>query len=483
VRAVCPFLLAFVSLLPLGCALSEQDLDAFQHTATGPDKLRAVLADDQRPARLRAHAALDLLDMSRRELDGQGLLFSDLARLPPSARGAIVPGFRAGLETRMRTPLGQPPSSEAVRAKDAGVELLGMVEGKARAMLGAELLSWTTADMALRADAGRFGLEATASKVGADAGMTLLDGLRAEQTPRDILRLARSIHALARPDTRAATAGRLIAIERTYRAPEHDSVLTAQARRELFADTQPDEAVLKAQVAARRRSALTTELLPALGLFADQAPARARLVELARSGGVEPEQRRQALELLSGHVTVAELSPLLELALDQREQPELRELALSRAGETRAREALPSLLMVLGQRTHASLRQRAGELTLEIGGHETLPLFFRALPNHWDTQYSKREIEAYGERLARIEPDNALLIFLAERLHASSWWHRVLALHYFAHHGSIEHVWRIRQHLADPNAVLGEGWPAGHTVGQEARVALTVALERLHGGG
>jgi hypothetical protein len=477
------------------CTLSERDLDAFQHTATGPEKLRAILADEQRPPRLRAHAALDLLDLSRREHDGSGELFSDLARLPAKARGAIVPGFLAGLEARIRTEPGQTPSSDAVRAKDAGVELLAMLEGKARALLGAELVTWTTADMPLRADVGRFSLEAMAGTVGADAATTLLEGLTSEQSPHDVLRLARAIDELAPlmaspsaaggPTTgavRSLAAERLIVLERAYRAPQHDAVLDAQTRRELFPGGAPEPSVLKAQVAARRRGALTAELLPAIGLFADQAAARVRLVELGRSGTVEPEQRSQALSLLAGHVTQAELSPLLELALDQRELPELREAALARAGETHAREALPSLLMVLSERTHASLRQRAGELSLEIGGPETLPLFFRAMPHHWDTQYGKREIDAYSERLARIQPDNTVLLFLAERLHAAMWWHRVLALRYFAYHGSAEHVWRIRQHLADPNFITGDDWPAGHTVGQEARAALNVALERLHGG-
>jgi hypothetical protein len=472
----------FACVLAVGCTLTERDLDAFQSTATGPEKLRAILTDEQRPAALRAHAALDLLDLSRREADGRGELFRDLARLPAKARGAIVPGFLAGLDARMRTAPGQPPSAEAVRAKDAGVELLGMLEGKARALLGAELLAWTTADMLQRADVGRFSLEAMASAVGPPAADTLLQGITLEQSSRDVLRLSRAVDELASPAVRAGTAERLIAIERAYRAPQYDAALMEEARRALAASDAPDPNVLKAQVAARRRSALTAELLPAIGLFADQPAVRARLVELARSGIIEPEQRSQALALLAGHVTQAELSSLLELALDQRELPELREAALARAGETHAREALPSLLMVMGERTHGNLRQRAGELALEIGGTETLPLFFRALPNHWDTLYGKHEIDAYTERLAHIPPDNALLIFLAERLHASAWWHRVLALRYFAHHGSVEHVWRIRQHLADPNMVIGKDWPAGHTVGQEARAALNVALERLHGG-
>jgi hypothetical protein len=472
----------FVPVLAAGCTLGERDIDAFQHTATGPDKLRAVLHDVARPPGLRARAALNLLALTRQNLDGRAALFGELEKLDPSTRGAIVPGFKAGLARRMRTRPGEKPSADAVRAKDAGVELFALLQGKERASLGKELLGFMVSDIPLRADAGEYHLEAVVDMLGEDSAQVLLSGLRADLLPRDVLRLARAIHAHAQPALRPSVAERLIDIERAYRSPKHDAVLAAQAGVELGTQGTAHDAqtMLEAQVAARRRSALTGQLMPALGLFADQAVARAYLVGLARRGDVEPEQRRLALSLLKGRVQASEVDGLLELALDERELSELREAALVRAGETGAREALPSLLTVLGDRAHAALRKRAGEFVLDIGGPEMLSVFFRSLPRHWDTQYEKREIDAYSERINRFVPEPQILLLMGERLHSSLWCHRVLALRYFASRGIVDDVWRIRQHLGDVLPVLGEDWPRGYTVGQEAQAALNQALERLH---
>jgi hypothetical protein len=464
--------------------LGDRDIDAFQHTATGPDKLLAVLHDGERPASLRARAALNLLGLSRRDLDGRTVLFKELRKLDLATRGAIVPGFKAGLARRMQTQVGQKPSPQAIRAKDAGVELLAMLKGKEQASLGAELLGFMVADIPLRADAGQFDLEALASTLGTSAGPTLLAGLREDLPPGHVLRLSRALHAHAEPGLRPRVAERLLAIERAYRSPKHDPVLAAQARDQLRTQgsTPEDATMLEAQVAARRRSALTSELMPALGLFADQPVARAYLVALARRGDVEPEQRSLALSLLQKRVAASEVTALLELALDERELAELRETALVRAGETGSRETLPALLTIVGDRAHASLRSRAGQYVLDIGGAEMLPVFFRSLPRHWDTHYEKREIDAYSERINRFHPDPPLLVVFGERLHSSLWCHRVLALRYFASRGTAEDVWRIRQHLGDAHPVYGDGWPRGYTVGQEAHAALNQALERLHSG-
>lgn len=477
-----PLLLLLAPLLALSCTLSERDIDAFQSTATGPDKLRAVLHDVQRPASLRARAALNLLALSRRDLDGRTALFKELEKLDVPTRGAIVPGFKAGLARRMRTEVGTPPTADAVRAKDAGVELLAMLEGRERASLGNELLKFMVADLPLRADEGEYRLEALANMLGREGAQTVLDGLSPELPPRDVLRLAHVLHTHAALDLRERVAERLIDIERAYRSPEHDRVLAAQAGVELGTQgkARDEQTMLAAQVAARRRSALAEQLMPALGLFADQALTRAYLVQLARRGDVEPEQRRLALSLLKNRVVAGEVTPLLELALDERELSELREAALLRAGETGARETLPALLTVLGDRAHANLRSRAGELVLDIGGAELMPLFFRSLPRHWDTQYDKREIDAYSERINKFPPEPQLLLLFGERLHSSIWCHRVLALRYFASRGIIDDVWRIRQHLGDVLAISGEGWPRGYTVGQEAELALNQAIERLH---
>ena len=448
-----PFL-AVPLLSVLACSLDARDLTAFQDTASGPDKLRAILRSSDRSPSLRAQAALSLFDLPRKDVDGRALLFAELTTLDARGRQVIVPTFQAGLLQRMRTERGKAPGEDAVEAKDAGVKLLGMLGQRERAELGGALLRWIADDVPRRAQSGHYSLEAVARQVGPDSARTLVTSLSSLHDPRSLSRIAAIIDAQAEPDVRTNAAQRLVDLERSYRL----------------------------RTEGENPAELFEYILPALGRFADQRVVRSRLIALAGTPGVALTEQKRVLELLQGHTTPAELPELLALAQSEQAAPELRVLALSRVGETHSREALPTLLTLLTDRNHAALRRRAGELSLEIGGPEVLSSFFRNLPTGWGMTFDRHEIDAYAERIATLQADNALLLLLGEKLHSTFWWNRVLALRFFASRGTAEDVWRIRQHLYDSQPILGAGWPRGYTVGQEAESALNLALERLHSG-
>ena len=75
-----------LSLALCACGLDSRDLSAFQLSASGPEKLCAVLGASQRAAPLRAEAALALLDLTRADVDGRSLLFSELTRLDAAGK-------------------------------------------------------------------------------------------------------------------------------------------------------------------------------------------------------------------------------------------------------------------------------------------------------------------------------------------------------------------------------------------------------------
>jgi hypothetical protein len=91
-------------------------------------------------------------------------------------------------------------------------------------------------------------------------------------------------------------------------------------------------------------------------------------------------------------------------------------------------------------------------------------------------------MSAYSQQINTFAPEMAISMLLGEKLHSSHWWPRYLALHYFAARGAYEDIWRIRQHTQDTLPILGEGFPKGHTVGQEAEAAVTLLLDRLSAG-
>ncbi len=462
-----------------GCSLDERDLRAFQTTATGPEKLRAILLDGNRPSRLRADAALNLLDLERTDLDGRAALFKDLRKLSGAARNEIVPTFQAGLVSRMLTGRNHAPSSTALRAKDAGVELLPLLGERERSELGEELLSWMVDDLDLRADRGVYSLEAVAERVGFHSAPVLVHALKAQETPRNLERLLKIIDARADAPTRASAAARLVSVEGEWRTPRQRRVIEDQLRHEGAFAPNTDSSLIDAQIEARRVDAIQKRLLPALGRFADQPAARARLLAIAENGSYELAERKLAFTLLEGHVEAGYLPTLLKLALDDKTPVSLRELAITRAGESQSRELVPSLLILTSDPLHQALRQKSAELLLEIGGAQSLQAFFRALPRQWNQNYAKSEIDAYSARVNRFPADFSLLRQLGEKMHSVFWWNRVIALRYFAARGTAEDVWRIRQHLSDVVPIRGEGWPTAYTVGNEAEASLAIALERV----
>jgi hypothetical protein len=431
--------------------LDSRDIAAFQLSASGPEKLCAVLGAHERPAPLRAEAALALLDLTRVDIDGRSLLFSELTRLDAAGKRAILPSFKSGLSQRMRTDEGKDPSPDALRAKDAGTKLLPLLDTSERASLGAELLSYIARDVARRADRGELSLEQIARSVGPASAQALTLALSEKHDADSLARLAAIIDQYAQGYERVRAGKRLVELELSFRANAPG------------ADTRGRQRVLSS-----------------LGRFADQHEVRARLLSIAASDRIVQDERVQALELLAGHVGEAELKPLLALAQAESAPPELRLLALTRVGETKSRTALPTFLILLTDRNHHALRRLAGELSLSVGGSEAAASFFRNLPTGWGMSYDKAEIDAYAEPLAKLPPDVSLLLLLGEKIHSSFWWNRVLALRYFATRGTAEDVWRIRQHVYDILPITGMGYPPGHTVGLEAESALAMAIERLH---
>jgi hypothetical protein len=445
------------------CSIDARDLAAFRQTASGPDKLRAVVRSVDRAPALRALAALQLLDLPRKDVDGRALLLEELNGLEARQRLLIVPAFKQGLVTRMRTTPGIAPAGEALRAKDAAVKLLPLLGESERTPLGAELLDWIAEDVPRRADAGEASLEAVAAMLGPRSASVLIGALRESHAAESVARIAALLHRHAAPEQRARAAERVIELEKAYRA------------------RAPAEGTSAAGLLAERE--LSRSFLPALGHFTDQPAARARLVQIARAEEISSTQRKQALELLRGRVGGAELSALLELAQRPAAPREVRLAAVARVGETHNRDALPGLLIVLANRDDAELRMHAGELVLEMGGADALASFFRSLPSAWDMPFEKREIDAYGAHLARLSGDPAVVQLLGNKLHTSFWYNKVLALRYFAQRAQAEDIWRIRQFVYDPQPVFGAGWPKGHTVGLEAESALAQASERLHAAG
>lgn len=430
------------------CALDARDLDAFRHTAAGPEKLHAVLHDASRPTSLRAEAALRLLDLERADVDGRKLLFASLETLTPIDRGELAPTLERGLTVRMQTAHGEAPTAQAVLAKDSAVRLLPLLDEPARGRLGRTVLRWVGADLDRRADVGEFALEAITARVGAASAEPSAESLTPTLSPKSFARLTDTVAKYADPSTRTAAAAKIVAVEQAYRKAEN------------------------------QQTALAEYALPALGRFVDTEGARARLVSIAADTHIELAQRSLALELVRGHVQNEDVAALSSIALDDGAPLELRLRALDRVGDTRAREALPGLLTLVASRSR-ELRQPAGQLAIAIGGERSVSDVLNALPQHWNVNYAKSEIEAYVAAISALPTTSFLVTTMGRKLYAYNWWPRVIAIRYLAGRASVvEATWRLKLHVDDPKEIVGDEWPPAWSVGREVQNGLKQLASR-----
>jgi hypothetical protein len=420
------------------CALDARDLRLLRETATGPEKLSAVLRDRSRAPALRAQAALMLIDLERSDVNGRALLLDALRRSDGESRKALYPTFERGLLARMETPRGHVPSLRALAAKDLGVQLMSLFEPESAERLGIALLAWLGDDVERRADAGKFSLEAVAAKLGQASALPSAESVRPELAAKSLTRLADTIERHADPRMRALAAAKIVEVERAYRA-------------------RPDSA-----------ADLREHALPALGRFADNEVARARLVAIATDRTLPNEQRAQAFDLLAHRAQRQDLEALASVLLDPAQPLALRELSLARVIELGASESLPSLSQLIAERER-TLREPAAVATVALGGERAVATLLRTLPNHWGVRYAKSELDAYTQAIEQLPPTGYLVALLGSRLYSPHFFCRVLALRYLAHRAHpLDATWRLRLHVGDTLEVLGEGFPPRWTVGREA---------------
>jgi len=493
-----------------GCELGPTDLAAYTRTAAGPAKIRVVIEDPDYGEELRADAVVSLLDLRRRDADGPAMAMRTLGALPHADRNLVLGRVldRMGPRLAADSPLGE---EAQVAAKDALTKLAGLGSGPVLGRYGELLIEWYVRDAARRAHLGNETFSGLVNTLGSLAAQPLTTALHARMSAADLRQLASLLAGVAQGPQRTRAAKKLIDIEARWRSSARSTQLEAELRDETVvrparrvvseakdaaaaktavadsADATDDAKgpgdLLTVQVEVQRQREIETALLPALGWFTDTDLVAQRLLTMAANSNaaIPNAQRELALRLLTDHTPRERVGDLLAMALDRERSASLRVLALARAAEHANEDHLPQLLVLITNRRQRELRQRAGELVLDIGGSAALPAFFRSMPKAWALDYSRDELNAYGQRVVTMEYTPRVVNLFAAKLHSPYWWARVLALQYFAARGSAEDLWRLRQHVHDFLLVRGAGFPPGHTIGQEAQAAVTMALGRLRG--
>jgi hypothetical protein len=466
------------------CRVEQADVDTWKGTVKGPGKMVAVILADKYELPLRSYAALALVDMERRDVDGIGELVSALQGLDASTRDQIVDGLVPGLlkllenkEAPDANTQGPPPRQ--IRAKDAAVTLIQSASPSpdSRKALTEGVMRWYVADFDGRSLAGNYSAEQVVRLLGASAASTLVDALSAELPQQALIKLAELIGQLGDAPTKARTADKLIAIEAQMMGEPFLAWLRKQIADQLGKDGGDAARVDKAARLNRDRF-IDDGVIPAMKFLADQPALTARLLAIA--GSKDPalvDRRTRALQALEGKVREEHVDALMALALDPASPAPVQDYAFDRVADVRSPKVIPLLWPLVQDGSNQRRRWRAGELVLTLGGDSVLAEFFSKLPSEPSAGYEPEELEGYALRMGQMTPLPTAVA--SSQLSSPDWWDRVIALHFFERKGNEADAVNMSRLLGDDSAVKGKHWEAGTTVGKVAKQAVDGLRQRL----
>lgn len=487
--------LPFIFLLGVvlaACAVTSDDVEKWKGTVKGPGKIVAVMVSEKYPLDLRTQAALALVQMERQDVDGVDELQGALQRVDQPARVAIIEGMVEPLEGILKgaddaAPVDEnaPPDPLQVRAKDAAYLLIRDASPEHRQRLMQAVVGWYVADFNGRSLAGAYSAEQVIRSLGTPAASLLVDALDSRIAPQALVKLAELIDQLGNEEAKSKAATKLVAIEQEFESEAFLDWLTARISEQIKSQ-QPDKEVdadrVRAAAELNRATFIADGALPAMRQLSEYDVVGQRLLAIAAteapaSDEIMTERRARALAALAGNAKKAQLSGLLDLALDESNPPNVRDQAFERIGEIGSPDALPRLWPLVSSGDVEALRWRAGELVLLLGGNAVVDDFFERLPGD-DAKYGPGELEGYATRMASMNP--APTATVRAELAAPEWWNRVIALKYFERKGTASDAAQMERLRGDSTPTVGTGWSDEQkTVGKVAEASITGLRERL----
>lgn len=495
-RTLAVLMVVVLAAVAAGCKVTAEDIETWKGTVKGPGKIVAVLKAAKYPIDLRVKAALALVEMDRSDVNGLNELSGALAsgRIDPVTRQGIVDGMTPGLVDIMRGH-GQapqqaapgadapPPSPGQIRAKDAAFLVITYATPATRQTLTVAIIGWYVEDFNGRALVGNYSAEQIVRSLGAPAAAVLVDAMNAHMPREALTKIAELIGQLADAGGKARAAQRLVEIEQEMEGVPFAAWIEARVRAQLGARAT-DANAIHAVVEHNREGFINDGVLPAMKFLASQPVVSARLLAIAQTpsnGDADPltDRRKRALMALEGNATQAQLTALLDIALDAHSPTTVRDYAFDRVGDLHNRDALPRLWPIVTERTDQRLRWRVGEMVLAIGGTASVPEFFSKLPTADDAKYAPEELAGYATRMGQMSPLPTDVV--RPRLQSPNWWERVIALRYFERKGTAADIPAMQALAADPALCKGpeHSWDDGYTVGKVAQAAIEALRARL----
>lgn len=501
-------LLALVGALAVlaGCKVTSEDVQYWKGTVKGPRKIVAVLQASRYPLELRTEAALALVEMERRDVNGVAQLQQAVqaiqAQNPDESQQLVdgmIPRLRelmTGADNAQEHDTDQGPSELSIRAKDAAYLLIPFCSDAHRGDLIDAVVGWYVVDFGQRALSGNYSAEQVVGSLGARAASILVDALSAQRAKEATVKIAQMIGQQGDDATKARAAERLVAIEREMEGDEFFEWLKGKVREQIqqrSGSQEVNENRVLGVATLNREKFINEGALPAMKFLAGQESVRARLLEIAQTAPAQGAgravvaminaRRVNALKALEGNSTEAQLPAFLAIALDDNNPNDVRDYAFDRIGDIRSASAIPRLWPLVQNADNDTnkkrLRWRGGELVLAIGGNGIVAEFLTKLPGDREVQYEPEELEGYATRMSQMtEPP---LRLMRRQLRSSHWYARIIALRFLQRRGTEADKRSMRRLLRDNDATVGTSWARLEqpTVAKVAEDAIHQLEERL----
>jgi hypothetical protein len=416
----------FLALVPVmitaassaGCRVDQDDIQRWETTERGPDKLVAVIIHDKYEPELRVDAALALVRMRPRggRRIGITMMVDAVAQLPKDIRRTVIGGMVPTLVTELSQPppVAQgnqpPPPDGTIPFKDAAFALLQTPsertydksvlvadEQQRQALLNA-LATWTATDFQHRYDnaSQMYGVEQVIKFIGAPAAKLLPPLIRDDQ--RKIPELARLIAANGDKETKEVASKRVVAVA-SYTASQKwiDNLKPTVEEANRAAKLKPNEAQFNAQLVAAQDEQLK-RLFGAMRKIGGRASVDFCL-EYASNKDNNADRRSLAVAALEGNFeqrNPQDVKRILDLAAADDTPDKVRDLAFRRVGEM-PREKVISKLYEIFKSDRWQARWVAAQYAIRMSNTSHIPEIMEHLPRGGAPVFAMTEALSYGD--------------------------------------------------------------------------------------
>lgn len=430
-----------------GCAVDEQDLERWETTLTGPDRLTAVVLHEKYDHALRVQSAMSLIRMKPRKGQHIGvtrLVERTLAELQPDARAKIladmVPLVIAELEkpAPVATQGGQASPDPSFKYKDAAYLMLTydktqiISDPALKKNLHTALTAWAMSDFDRRLNehSQAYGMEQLLGHIGSSSIRELPKLMTTDG--KNLAKMCDLVEKIGDKETKEAASVQLVKIlqhvsSEKWRKDRLPELREANSK----AGFDPTEAQLEKQMSEFQDESVN-RIFGSMKKVGGSAMVDYCLGVAADASQAE-KRRQAALAALEGHIdrkNAAQVEKLLAIAKAEKAPPLVLDQLFRRMRELPRAQVAPEVYKLF-ESSSWEVRRLAGATLLQMSTVKHVDEFMENLGQKATKNFNLPEAITYGAYLAGLEGGDTRAAlephmragFATARLAAISYWY------------------------------------------------------------